>query len=90
MTMPESRQLALDGSDGKSLPRFSVPLLLKRRALGPERGGNMAAAGLTAYARGEDRTRALRAGFQLYVSKPVEITELVAVVANLAGRAKPS
>ena len=30
MTMPESRQPALAGSDGKSLPRFSVPLLLKR------------------------------------------------------------
>jgi CheY-like chemotaxis protein len=31
---------------------------------------------LTAYARGEDRTRALRAGFQLHVTKPVEIAEL--------------
>jgi CheY-like chemotaxis protein len=60
------------------------------RALGPERGGDTPAAALTAYARAEDRTRALRAGFQLYMSKPVEITELVAVVANLAGRAAGS
>jgi len=60
------------------------------RALRPERGGDTPAAALTAYARTEDRTRALRAGFQLYMSKPVEITELVAVVANLAGRAAGS
>jgi hypothetical protein len=33
MAMPESKQLALLGSDGKSLPRFSVPLLLKRQFL---------------------------------------------------------
>jgi CheY-like chemotaxis protein len=44
----------------------------------------------SAYARAEDRTRPLRAGFQLYMSKPVDITELVAVVANLAGRAADS
>ena len=73
--------IEMPGEDGYSL--------LKRiRALGPDRGGNIAAAALTAYARAEDRTRALRAGFQLYVSKPVEISELVTVVANLAGRAK--
>jgi hypothetical protein len=35
------------------------------------------------------KSKTSSAGFQLYVSKPVEITELVAVVANLAGRAKP-
>jgi PAS domain S-box-containing protein len=74
--------IEMPGEDGYSLIR-------RIRALGRERGGNVAAAALTAYARGEDRTRALRAGFQLYVSKPVEIAELVAVVANLAGRAKP-
>jgi PAS domain S-box-containing protein len=71
--------IEMPGEDGYSLLR-------RIRALGPERGGNIAAAALTAYARGEDRTRALRAGFQLYVSKPVEITELVTVVTNLAGR----
>jgi PAS domain S-box-containing protein len=75
--------IEMPGEDGYSLIR-------RIRALGPERGGSIAAAALTAYARGEDRTRALRAGFQLYVSKPVAITELVTVVANLAGRAKSS
>ncbi|HKY90594.1 MAG TPA: ATP-binding protein, partial [Nevskiaceae bacterium] len=42
---------------------------------------------LTAFARSEDRTRALRAGFLVHVSKPVEPTELVAAVAAVAGRA---
>jgi PAS domain S-box-containing protein len=61
--------------------------LLKRvRALGPARGGNLPAVALTAFARSEDRTRALRAGFLVHVSKPVEPAELVATVASVSGR----
>jgi CheY-like chemotaxis protein len=41
---------------------------------------------LTAYARVEDRVRALNAGFQVHVPKPIEPAELVAVVASLTGR----
>jgi CheY-like chemotaxis protein len=41
---------------------------------------------LTAYARREDRLRALAAGFQSHVPKPIEPTELVAVIASLLGR----
>jgi len=44
------------------------------------------AAALTAFARTEDRTRAMLAGFQSHVAKPVEPEELVIVVATLAGR----
>ena len=44
------------------------------------------AVALTAFARAEDRTRAMLAGFQTHVSKPVDPAELVAVVASLAGR----
>jgi PAS domain S-box-containing protein len=44
------------------------------------------AAALTAFARPEDRKRALLAGFQTHVAKPVDPAELVAVVASLAGR----
>ena len=44
------------------------------------------AVALTAYARSEDRTRALRAGFHSHVTKPVEPEELVQVIATLAGR----
>jgi PAS domain S-box-containing protein len=61
-------------------------LLARIRALPPERGGAIPAAALTAYARAEDRVRALRAGFQMHVPKPVEPAELITVVANLAGR----
>ena len=56
------------------------------RALSDEEGGNVPAAALTAFARAEDRTRALRAGFQTHVAKPVEPTELTAVVASLTSR----
>lgn len=61
-------------------------LISKLRALEPERGGNTPAVALTAYARSEDRTRALAAGFQMHVPKPVEALELVMVIASLAGR----
>ena len=47
-------------------------------------GRSVPAVALTALARGEDRTRALRAGFQMHVAKPVDFNELVAVVQNLA------
>jgi CheY-like chemotaxis protein len=44
------------------------------------------AAALTAFARAEDRMRAMRAGFQVHLAKPVNPEELVAVVATLAAR----
>jgi CheY-like chemotaxis protein len=44
------------------------------------------AAALTAFARSEDRTRALRAGFEMHLAKPVDPGELVASVARLARR----
>ncbi len=40
---------------------------------------------LTALGRPEDRARALLAGFQIHVPKPVEATEFVAAIANVAG-----
>ena len=41
------------------------------------------AVALTAYARLEDRTRALASGFQVHVAKPVQPSELVAVAQTL-------
>jgi CheY-like chemotaxis protein len=41
---------------------------------------------LTAYARLEDRRRALSAGFQKHVAKPIDPADLVQVVADLTGR----
>jgi CheY-like chemotaxis protein len=61
-------------------------LIRRVRRLGPIRGGRLPAIALTAYARSEDRTNALRAGFAAHVSKPVEPAELVATVASVAGR----
>ena len=61
-------------------------LLRRVRALGHARGGRIPAIALTAFARTEDRTRALRAGFLVHVAKPVEPSELVATVATIAGR----
>ena len=61
-------------------------MLRRVRALGPERGGKVPAIALTAFARSEDRTRALHRGFQVHVAKPVEAAELIATVASVAGR----
>lgn len=44
---------------------------------------------LTAYAREEDSTRALSAGFQMYLSKPVEPEKLASAISQLAGRSIP-
>ncbi|HWL94294.1 MAG TPA: hypothetical protein VNT79_12245, partial [Phycisphaerae bacterium] len=49
-------------------------------------GGKTPAVALTAFARSEDRTRALMAGYQIHISKPIEPQELIATVASLAGR----
>jgi CheY-like chemotaxis protein len=61
-------------------------LIEKVRALAPEEGGRTPAVALTAYAGLEDRTRALMAGFNVHVPKPIDPLELLAVVANLAGQ----
>jgi len=51
-----------------------------------ERGAHIPAVALTAYGRGEDRVRALRAGFQTHVAKPVDPDELTTVIMSLVGR----
>ncbi|HEY4597401.1 MAG TPA: response regulator [Thermoanaerobaculia bacterium] len=61
-------------------------LIHKLRARGPGRGGDVPAAALTAYARAEDRLRALEAGYQTHLTKPVDPSELIGTVARLAGR----
>jgi two-component system CheB/CheR fusion protein len=61
-------------------------LMRKVRAREPERGGRIPALALTAYARSEDARRALEAGYQAHIPKPVKPDELATVVANLAGR----
>ena len=69
--------IAMPGEDGYSLIR-------KIRLRSPERGGVVPAVALTAYAKIEDRVTILAAGFQMYLSKPADPNELVAVVGSLA------
>lgn len=66
----------MPGTDGYAL-------IASVRALPAEEGGKTPAAAITAYARPVDRERALRAGFQLHLSKPVRPADLVAAVASL-------
>lgn len=66
--------------------RDGYELITEIRRLPVKRNGNIPAIALTAYARTEDRLRALRSGYQMHVPKPVELAELVAVIASLASR----
>ena len=61
-------------------------LIKKVRALPKERGGQTPALALTAYARTEDRVRALSEGYQVHLAKPVDRYELAAVVTSLGHR----
>ena len=58
--------------------------LAKLRQLSDAEGGDTPAVALTAFARSEDRRRALMAGFQMHLPKPVEAAELLAVASNLS------
>ncbi len=71
--------IAMPNVDGHELMR-------RLRALAPGQGGRTPAIALTAFARSEDRTHALAAGFNMYASKPIDSAELVVSVASLAGR----
>jgi PAS domain S-box-containing protein len=71
--------IGMPGQDG-------YELLARVRALAAEEGGLVPAVALTAYARAEDRRRALAAGYQVHLPKPVDPGELIALVARMAGR----
>jgi signal transduction histidine kinase len=59
------------------------------RRLPPGSGGEIPALALTAFARSEDRQRALLAGYQAHVAKPADPIELVTQIASLSGRLWP-
>jgi signal transduction histidine kinase/DNA-binding response OmpR family regulator len=71
--------IGLPGMDGYTFIR-------KVRELLKDSAGRVPAAALTAYAGGEDRLRALSAGFQAHLAKPLDPSELIALVARLGGR----
>jgi signal transduction histidine kinase len=60
-------------------------LIEQVRALDPSVGGRTPAIAVTAYASVQDRLRALQAGYQNHVAKPVEPEELAAVIASVLG-----
>jgi CheY-like chemotaxis protein len=61
-------------------------LIRKIRQLPPEKGGNTPAIALTGYVRVEDRMRALEAGYEMFVPKPIEASELCMIVASVLGQ----
>jgi CheY-like chemotaxis protein len=65
--------------------RDGYDLIREIRSREPDRGGNIPAVAVTAYARAEDRVRALTAGFQMHITKPISPDELITVVASLTG-----
>jgi PAS domain S-box-containing protein len=71
--------IGMPGEDGYSLMR-------RVREWERERGAYIPAVALTAYGRVEDRMRALSAGFQMHVAKPVEPAELAVVIMSLVRR----
>jgi signal transduction histidine kinase len=71
--------IGLPGEDGYSLIR-------RLRARGAQRGGDLPAIALTAYAGPDDRERAIAAGYQLHLAKPFEPDDLARSVALLTGR----
>jgi hypothetical protein len=68
--------IGLPGDDG-------YVLIQKQREREAGHGPSIPALAVTAYARAEDRTRALAAGFQLHVPKPLEPADFVAAIASL-------
>jgi signal transduction histidine kinase/CheY-like chemotaxis protein len=71
--------IGMPGEDGYSL-------MQRIRAQCPPGRASIPAAALTALARDEDRERALRAGFQLHLAKPIDASAVVAAVAKLNAR----
>ena len=71
--------IAMPEEDGYSLIR-------RIRSAGEGVPADIPAVAFTAYARPEDRVKALRSGFQMHLAKPIEPAELLAMIASLARR----
>lgn len=66
--------------------RDGFSLIRAIRGLDPQDGGQTPAVALTAFAHAEHRTRALLAGYQFHIAKPIDPAELLAALATLSGR----
>jgi CheY-like chemotaxis protein/anti-sigma regulatory factor (Ser/Thr protein kinase) len=92
----DSAQAALDAIDAVhpdvlvsdvGMPRMDGFDLIARIRSSPKAAvRGLPAVAVTAYARSEDRARALRAGYQMHLSKPIDPAELLAAVASLGQR----
>src|SRR5438093_10989971 len=71
--------------DNWSRPGHGPSKSYRIATLEAERGWSIPALAVTAYARAEDRTRALSSGFQMHVAKPLEPADLVAAITRLLG-----
>jgi CheY-like chemotaxis protein len=71
--------IEMPGEDGYSLIR-------KVRTLAADEGGDTPAVALTAYGRMQDRHRAIAAGYDMHVPKPVDPGELTAIIAGISDR----
>jgi CheY-like chemotaxis protein len=67
----------MPGTDG-------YEFLRQVRALNADEGGDTPALALTAFARSENRMRAMLAGYQVHISKPIEPQELAVTVQTLS------
>ncbi|MCC5645140.1 PAS domain-containing protein [Nostoc sp. CHAB 5824] len=63
-----------------------ISLIRQVRTLDAEAGGQIPAAAITAYVTEQERQMAIDAGFQMHLAKPIELTQLVFMIANLSGR----
>jgi PAS domain S-box-containing protein len=77
------RRFAVLVSDIGMAEMDGYALITQVRQLPAERGGNIPAAALTAYAGVEDQKRALSAGYQIHIPKPVAPSDLTTAVAKL-------
>jgi CheY-like chemotaxis protein len=68
------------------MPEMDGHQLMRELRAGEPRVGRIPALALTAFARAEDRKRALVAGYQAHLAKPFDVGELILVVADLTGR----
>ncbi|WP_392482343.1 ATP-binding protein [Nostoc sp. C110] len=67
-----------------SMPEMDGYMLIHQvRTLTPEQGGQIPAIALTAFARNDDQQEALKAGFQMHLSKPVNPEELIAAITRI-------
>jgi PAS domain S-box-containing protein len=71
--------IGMPGEDGYTFIR-------RLRSIDETQGSALPAVALSAYARSNDRTKAIRSGFQNHLAKPVEPAELLAVISSLANR----